>query len=239
MTSRNRLEKSARQRADFTPALGRAPSTLYDLAIRLFTREKCWRRIVLRTLAPQPGERILDVGCGTGTLAIAIKSIEPMAKITGIDPDPETLVRAIAKEPRSAAPIFWTKGFARDAAAGRRGAFDAVTCTLVLHQVPLEEKRAGLGAMFDALAPGGRLILADYGEQRSSFMRMLFRQTVQRLDGTTDTQPNADGVLPRLLQEAGFEEVTETAVVPTLTGLIAVFKARKPMTLISPSIVWP
>lgn len=95
MTSRNRLEKSARQRADFTPALGRAPSTLYDLAIRLFTREKCWRRIVLRTLAPQPGERILDVGCGTGTLAIAIKSIEPMAKITGIDPDPETLVRAI------------------------------------------------------------------------------------------------------------------------------------------------
>lgn len=58
-------------------------------------------------------------------------------------------------------------------------------------------------------------------------MRLLFRLTVQRLDGIEDTQSNADGVLPGLIAEAGFAEVTERARIHTLTGTIAIFTARK------------
>lgn len=225
---RNFNETRAPSPADFTPALGRGPTGMYDLAIRLFTRERRWRHVALDALAPRPGERILDVGCGTGTLAIAINNIEPTAEITGLDPDPEALALAAAKTPQSTARISWATSFARDAATGRAGTFDAVTCTLVLHQVPVPEKRAGLTAMFDALVPGGRLVLADYGEQTNRLMRLLFRHTVQRIDGKVDTQPNADGILPQLLLEAEFEAVSKAATIPTLTGAIEVFTARKP-----------
>ena len=63
-------------------------------------------------------------------------------------------------------------------------------------------------------------------------MRTLFRLTVQSLDGVSDTQPNADGVLPQLMREAGLT-VDTTRVIPTLTGSISIFRAvvdRKSMT---------
>ncbi len=212
----------------FTPALGRSEWTgLYDAALRLFTRERVWRSKVLELLAPIAGEAVLDVGCGTGTLALAIKRGEPGSSVTGLDPDPEALALASAKASRAGLGVDWRRGFASDAGDAGVSRFDAVTCTLVLHQVPLGEKRAGLAAMLGALKPGGRLVLADYSEQRSRLMRTLFRLTVQRLDGYEDTQPNADGVLPVLLSEVGFRDVTEAEIVPTPSGSISIFTTRR------------
>ena len=61
----------------------------------------------------------------------------------------------------------------------------------------------------------------------SSLMRFLFRQTIQRLDGVEDTQPNADGMLPGLMAEAGFDDVREARHVHTATGTITLFLARR------------
>ena len=59
---------------DFVPALGKSGSLdRYDAAIALMTREKRWRSDLLRFAEPRPGERIVDIGCGTGTFAIALK----------------------------------------------------------------------------------------------------------------------------------------------------------------------
>src|SRR3546814_2891813 len=77
------------------------------------------------------------------------------------------------------------------------------------HQVGLEEKARLLREARQVLAPGGKLYVADYGEQRSRLMRLLFRLTIQQLDGVQDTQPNADGLLPVLMREAGFCDVRE------------------------------
>lgn len=82
--------------------------------------------------------------------------------------------------------------------------------------------------MGESLRPGGSLVLADYSVQRSRLMRILFRATVQTLDGVADTQPNADGVLPLLLAELGFEAV-ERATVRTPSGSISVFTALRPV----------
>jgi hypothetical protein len=57
-------------------------------------------------------------------------------------------------------------------------------------------------------------------------MRLSFR-IVQLADGKEDTQHNADGVLPELMADAGFHEVREVEVVPTVTGSISVYVARK------------
>jgi hypothetical protein len=92
----------------------------------------------------------------------------------------------------------------------------------------MDEKRAGLAAMCRTLKPGGRLVLADYGAQRTGLMRALFRTTVQRLDECENTQPNADGVLDTLLPEAGFDNAGEAHVIPTPSGSISLFVARRP-----------
>ncbi|MBS0504219.1 MAG: class I SAM-dependent methyltransferase [Proteobacteria bacterium] len=212
----------------FTPALGRGPTRLYDAALRMFTRERLWRDAVIDRVAATCPSTVLDVGCGTGTLAVAIAQRLPGALVTGLDPDGEALAIARRKGDRLRPGVAWRSGFAGDAASdGRAGTFDVVTCTLVLHQVPLADKAAGLKAMLSALRIGGRLVIADYSEQRTKLMRTLFRLTVQRIDGETDTQPNADGVLPRLIAEAGFAGVTETQVIPTPSGSISVFTANR------------
>ena len=69
-------------------------------------------------------------------------------------------------------------------------------------------------------------MIADFGLQRTRLMRLAFR-IVQLADGKQDTQPNADGVLPELLSESGFSEVREAEVVPTVSGSISVYVARK------------
>jgi hypothetical protein len=87
----------------------------------------------------------------------------------------------------------------------------------------MEEKRAGLAASLRALRPGGALHIADYGRQ-TGVMRLLFR-LVQSLDGYENTQPNADGVLPTLIAEAGFAEVRESGLIQTVTGSITLYRA--------------
>lgn len=94
--------------------------------------------------------------------------------------------------------------------------------SLVFHQVPLAEKAAGLRAMHAVLGAGGEVHVADYGQQRTRLMRALFR-VVQTLDGYENTTPNARGVLPELMREAGLREVRETLVVPTATGSISLY----------------
>lgn len=210
----------------FTPALGRSDLTdSYDKAIRLWTREHVWRTALLNQVAPRDGETILDIGCGTGTLAIMIKQMAPNARVIGLDPDPQILEIAAAKAKQSGADIEWQQGFARDA-NNFAGTADKVVSSLVFHQVPLSEKRTGLAAAMAALKPGGELHVADYARQESPLMRFLFRLTVQRIDGVKDTQPNADGALESILTELVGTTIHAICVVPTLTGAISIFTAK-------------
>jgi hypothetical protein len=83
-----------------------------------------------------------------------------------------------------------------------------------------------LASMYAVLRPGGKVVIADYGLQRTTLMRLSFR-IVQLADGKQDTQPNADGALPELMSESGFREVREAEVVRAVTGSISVYVARK------------
>ena len=68
-------------------------------------------------------------------------------------------------------------------------------------------KRAVLASMHSVLRSDGKVVIADFGLQRTALMRVAFR-IVQLADGKEDTQPNADGVLPDLLSESWIHEVT-------------------------------
>lgn len=214
------------QNANFTPALGRHELTgAYDRMIALMTRERRWRGELLALAEPRPEEVIVDVGCGTGTFAIMLNRACPSARIIGVDPDENVLAIARRKATAAGAKVEFRRAFG-DELTTLGTPVDKVVSSLVLHQCPMAVKRAILAACAAALGDGGRLILADYGRQRSLLMRLLFRQ-VQMLDGFANTRPNAQGVLPGLIEEAGFRSVEEQRVVPTPTGSISIYIAEK------------
>jgi len=210
---------------DYVPA---APQLwLYDALVVVLARAWRWRRALLAQLAPREGDVIADVGCGTGTQLVKIGRAAPGLTLIGIDPDPDVLHRARRKLANARILAGLTRGYARDAADLLRDrAVNKIISSLVFHQVPLEEKVAGLAAMCAALVPGGELHVADYGLQRTPLMRKLFR-VVQAGDGFANTEPNALGVLPELMEQVGFARVSETAVIATPTGSISLYRAER------------
>lgn len=213
---------------DFVPALGKNGSLgRYDAAIALMTREKRWRSDLLRLTSPQPGDRIVDVGCGTGTFAIALKQTAPDAELFAVDPDPAVLEIARAKAATHEVAIRWFEAMGDELdGIAQLQKCDKIVSSLVLHQCPMDVKEAIAAQMFRLLKPGGTLFIADYGEQRSLLMRMLFRQ-IQLLDGFEYTEPNAKGCVPEILAAAGFEAVEEVKVIPTPTGSISIYRAKR------------
>lgn len=215
--------------AAHTPPLGFAALTpLYDRVIRMLTRETAWRTRLVDRIDPREGDIILDVGSGTGSLAIAVTAAAPGCRFTGIDPDRAAVELARKKAALAGSSATFEQGSFDGSAMHNDGAIDKVACSLVLHQVPLAEKRRLLRAMFQRLRPGGQLFIADYGLQPTFIMRLAFRLTVQMFDGRSDTQPNADGILPLLIEEAGFEGMTLLDSFDTATGRIDIIRAEKP-----------
>ena len=212
----------------YVPALGYHFLTpLYDTVIALMTRETTWRTALVKQIAPDQHDVVVDVGCGTGTLAVMLKRASPYTTVYGIDPDPDVLGRAEIKARDNGMLVHFMKGYGTDVA--ERAASLRVTkivSSLVLHQVPLAGKREILGNMLAALKPGGEVHIADYGLQRTAMMRLLFRQ-VQHVDGHEITQPNADGIVPVLMEEVGFDNVRENRVIATPTGSISLYSGRK------------
>lgn len=211
---------------EFVPALGwPALTPAYDAVVRLLTREERWRGAFLRQIAPVAGDNILDVGCGTGSLAILMKQAAPGARIVGLDPDADVLARAATKAAKAGVEIEWRQGFAGDAAAlGER--FDKAVSSLVFHQVPLAGKVSGVASMVDAVRPGGEVHIADFARQRSRTMRALFG-LVGRLDGVENTRPNADGAIERILGDISTEAAEPTQRVATPLGEISLFLLRR------------
>lgn len=198
----------------------------YDPLVRLTTREKAVKRALQARLAARPGESILDLGCGTGTLALSIAGEGPAANVWGLDADAHALAIARSKQARGPLRVHWSQGLAQ-ATPFPDGAFDAVVSSLFFHHLRRAEKRAVLGEVFRILSPGGRLLIADWGRPASRASRILFL-VVQALDGFETTQDSVDGILPSLMLEAGLESVATEERFQTPLGTISIHVARRP-----------
>ena len=122
------------------------PNIITDLA----------RAAVDRLLGDVSGKRVLDVGCGTGQLAVDLAGRG--AGLTGLDPSPEMLHKARRLGLRRGVPVDWMNG--AFGSLPRDEPFDTVTCNLVLCHVP--EVLGPIAEMASCLAPGGRLIITDF-----------------------------------------------------------------------------
>src|SRR5215212_5162283 len=110
----------------------------------------------------QPGDQVLDVGCGTGTLALEVqRRLGSAGRVVGIDPGSEQIVRARAKAVRHDVLIEFQVGVIEQLAFPDQ-MFDVVLSTLMMHHLPTSLKAQGLAEIVRVLKPGGRLIIADF-----------------------------------------------------------------------------
>ena len=214
----------------YTPALAHSFLTpFYDISVKLFTREKTWRSKLIELTDPLPGDRILDIGCGTGTFAVWLKKSYPDCKVVGIDPDAKSLAIAKRKSAKEQVEVEWVQGFVDSASTQTLGQFSKIVTSLVLHQTSVDSKREIMEGARKMLHPDGRFCIADYGIQSTWAMKFLYRVIVQSIDGVKDTKPNAEGFIERCLADVGFDLVQQEGEYHTVTGSISILVARSTM----------
>jgi ubiquinone/menaquinone biosynthesis C-methylase UbiE len=207
---------------DFVPAAGSDwLLPLYDPLCRLLGTHRHRERL-LDAAAIRPGDRVLDLGCGTGALSLQLAAREPAARVTAIDPDPKALARARAKAARAGAAIEWRQGFG-DELPFADAAFDRVVSSLVLHHLTREERLAAFAEIARVLAPGGTLHVLDFGPPHGALDRALlhlFHQD-ERLED------NLAGRIPALMTEAGLAGAEQIARMRSAFGSLSLWRSKR------------
>jgi ubiquinone/menaquinone biosynthesis C-methylase UbiE len=203
----------------------RGLTRFYDSIVALTMREQLFRgrltRQVLAGLAP--GDRVADVGAGTGTFAIGLAAAAPAATVVAIDGDPEVLAIAAAKD--GAAAVEWKRGLANELPLADDSC-DRVTMSLLLHHLDAAGKRAALAEAHRVLRPGGSLHIADWGKPQDPLMRAgLF--TLAVFDGFDGIRDHAAGRLPRFVEDAGFGAVRRHDRLRTAWGSLELLSAAR------------
>lgn len=214
----------------YVPAAGHALFTpLYDRVNAVMMREGGWRsRLVEQSLSGAGPTRILDLGCGTGAMTLALARACPSATLIGVDGDPDVLERARRKAHAEGIELEL-----HEALANRLPIADAdvqcVVSTLVFHHLAPSAKRDALAEVWRVLVPGGRLLICDFGRASDPAMRAAFF-VVQLLDGFANTREHARGELPQIVSQAGFSDVTVLDRYRTGAGTLELIEALRPIT---------
>ena len=137
----------------------------YDLLAWVLTRgrERAFRERLISLAGLQPGNSVLDIGCGTGTLAIAAtRHVGPTGAVFGIDASPEMITRATHKAAKTGASACFQLA-AAEQLPFPDARFDVVFSTLMLHHLPRNTRQQCAIEIRRVLKPGGRVLAVDFG----------------------------------------------------------------------------
>jgi ubiquinone/menaquinone biosynthesis C-methylase UbiE len=207
----------------FIPALGhRWLTPLYDPLLKWGMRENAIKSQFIERANIRFGQRVLDLGCGTGTLTLMIQRAHPDARVFGIDVDPEILARARQKATRAHSQVVFDQGVAFQLPYRDRS-FDRVLSSLVIHHLTDENKRRAILEAYRILKPGGEIHIFDFGEPHNALARLIAAgmRHSERVAG------NVDGLLPQYLRDAGFDQVEEGSRVMTWMGTLTMYSGLK------------
>jgi ubiquinone/menaquinone biosynthesis C-methylase UbiE len=210
---------------NYIPALGFDFLTpFYDSVVKWTTREAVFKQRLVEKVEIPPDGRLLDVGCGTATLTIALKKKFPHAEVYGLDGDARILRLARRKAKDFGAEVNFTESFST-AMPYSGEYFDAAATSLFFHHLTPENKRKTLLEIRRVLKTGGALHVADWGKPANALMA-LASLPVKWLDGTAAADSYA-GKLPEMMTEAGFAGIRETARFETVFGTLRLHRADK------------
>ncbi len=208
----------------YIPGLSsRRLTPLYDAVCRWLMREDLFKNRLIDLADVRPGMRVLDLGCGTGTLTVMVRRRQPGAEVIGIDPDPEMLDRARSKARRAGVEIAFDQGFASELPY-LDSRFDRVLASMMTHHLDPDAKRQAFAEVLRVLRPGGQFHIVDLGPPRSSAMRLM--TTILR--NLEETEDNYAGRLPGMLTDAGFRNVRETGTLASIVGPLGFLQAERP-----------
>ncbi len=198
----------------------------YDAVVRTTTRERTFKSALIDQADFSDGRKILDLGAGTGTLAIQIKERYPNSIVHAVDGDPRVLDLARRKAFGAGVDIEFREGLSSTLPYAN-AEFDRVVSTLFFHHLNWNDKRLTAQELFRVMKPGAELHVADWGRPANLLMRGLFI-FVQLLDGFETTADNCAGRLVPLFQTAGFQDVESSTRFDTIFGTLRLYRARRP-----------
>jgi ubiquinone/menaquinone biosynthesis C-methylase UbiE len=205
----------------YVPALSfRWLTPLYDALIDGPMSIGRMRRGLLAEMDDLGNKKILDVGSGTGTMAILIKQAHSSAEMLGIDGDPQILEIARSKARKLGLEIRFDQGMSF-ALPYPNESFDVVLTSMMLHHLTRDDKQTTAREMYRVLRPGGQLFGADFAAPRSAFGKAI-RPITRRFERVAE---NVDGFLPIMFTNAGFKNYREGK--RYFFGSIALFQGSK------------
>ncbi len=212
------------QNEEFVSALGNNRFTrFYDPMVRYTTRETRFKKQIVQCAKIQEGERVVDFGCGTGTLLLKLHEKYPNAEFFGVDIDLDVLDQARTKDSSKSLNLENSPSsntpFPDDF-------FDHALSTLLFHHLSHEEKLRTLSEIRRVLKPNCYFYYADYGLPSGKLQSALSKIIVQ-VDGDETTSDNLEGRVPKLIFEAGFAEYRAPIRINTMLGTICILILEK------------
>lgn len=186
----------------------------YDALVRVLAfliggSERRFRQRVVSLIGLRRGDHVVDVACGTGTLATMMAGyVGPEGQVVGIDFSPRMI--ELARRKATMPQLTFRQAQAEDIPYPG-GSFDKATITYGLHEMFRAGRRKTLDEIHRVLKPGGRLIVVDIHEPRSWFRRAVFRLWML-LEGATAKDLLASDLLAEI-KAAGFEDVHQVFIV--------------------------
>jgi ubiquinone/menaquinone biosynthesis C-methylase UbiE len=206
----------------YIPAFGkRWLLPLYDPLLWLLGADTA-KRPLIEQAEIKSGFRVLDIGCGTGSMAILIKRMHPEAEVVGIDPDPAALSAAERKAKRAKLSVEFDRGFA-DHMPYADASFDRVFSSFMFHHLAANEKSATLGEIRRVLKPGGSIHLLDFVRAHGTHSGTAEHGHLVHRRGAMAER--IEGRMTSLMDEAGLVDAREVSRGKIFFGPIAYYRA--------------